>query len=266
MSHGEGSLSVEIGRLGILGVGHLAGYLISGLAKAGATDKLLLSPRNLARSSQLATAFGVQVANDNRAVVTACDLVILATRPKDAEVAVGGLPWRRGQLVISVAAGVSLARLGPLVEPAAVVRALPLSAAAIGASPTAMFPEEARARALFAKLGSVHVLEDEQQFQAASVFGAYYAWLFAIAGVAAAWARQAGLNPQLALSLTTGCLGGAAAMMASTPDNDPRETLQALATPGGITEAGLEVLERRTGIAAWQEACDAALARLRESA
>ena len=266
MSHGEGRLSAELGRLGILGVGHLAGYLVSGLAQAGDAHTLLLSPRNQARSSRLATAFGVQVATDNRAVVSACDLIILATRPKDACGAVTGLPWRRGQLLISVAAGVSLARLSPLVEPAGVVRALPLSAAAIGASPTALFPEEARARALLAKLGSVHVLEDEHQFQVASVFGAYYAWLFAIAGEAAVWARQAGLNPQLALSLTTGCLGGAAAMMASAPDNDPRKTLQALATPGGITEAGLEVLQSRAGMAAWRQACDAALARLRETA
>ena len=38
--------------------------------------------------------------------------------------------------------------------------------------------------------------------------------------------------------------------------------LDALATPGGITERGLRVLHERQGLAAWTEALDAALDRI----
>jgi pyrroline-5-carboxylate reductase len=38
--------------------------------------------------------------------------------------------------------------------------------------------------------------------------------------------------------------------------------LDALATPGGITETGLKVLRRQQGLPAWSEALDAVLRRL----
>ena len=59
---------------------------------------------------------------------------------------------------------------------------MPVSCAAIGRSPTAIFPENAQARELFERVGSVHVLPDEASFEAASALGAYYAWVFALVG------------------------------------------------------------------------------------
>jgi pyrroline-5-carboxylate reductase len=50
-------------------------------------------------------------------------------------------------------------------------------------------------------------------------------------------------------------------MALSRPDQDRAAMLDALATPGGITEHGLALLRRRQALVAWTEALDAVLKR-----
>jgi pyrroline-5-carboxylate reductase len=54
----------------------------------------------------------------------------------------------------------------------------------------------------------------------------------------------------------------AGAMIAETPEKDPRDTLSQLATPGGITEAGIEALRDADAFEPWRDAMAAAAARL----
>jgi pyrroline-5-carboxylate reductase len=69
--------------------------------------------------------------------------------------------FRLEQTVVSTAAGVTLAALKPAVSPATIVRAMPITCAAICRSPTLLHPENPQARSLFDLLGTVHVLSDE---------------------------------------------------------------------------------------------------------
>ena len=116
-----------IGRLGIIGVGHLAGYLVEGVTRAAPGMQIVLSPRNLERSAHLAKRPQVTVAADNQGVVDSAVLILLATRPGDALAACQPLAFGRGQMLVSVAVGVPLAALEPAVAPAEAVRALPIS-------------------------------------------------------------------------------------------------------------------------------------------
>ena len=109
--------------VGIIGVGHLAGYLVEGLRCGGDGPVITLSPRNAGKSGALAERFGARVAADNVHVVEEADTVILATRPAQAVHAATGLPWRVGQVLICVAAGIPLDALVPVAGPATVVRA-----------------------------------------------------------------------------------------------------------------------------------------------
>jgi saccharopine dehydrogenase-like NADP-dependent oxidoreductase len=105
-------------RVGIIGVGHLASYVVEGLCAANDPPDILLSPRNAERASVLSERFGVHTANDNRTVVSQSDIVILATRPPQALNAATDLPWRAEQTLICVAAGVSCAGLSTVASPA----------------------------------------------------------------------------------------------------------------------------------------------------
>jgi pyrroline-5-carboxylate reductase len=51
-------------------------------------------------------------------------------------------------------------------------------------------------------------------------------------------------------------------MALSRPDRELATMLGTLATPGGITELGLDVLRQRQGLEAWAAALDAVLGRM----
>lgn len=249
-------------RLGILGVGHLASYLVPGWARAEARPSFHLSPRNAEVAARLARDYGCHIAADNAALVHDCDVVVLATRPGHAVAAVQGLPWRAEQTVISVVAGLEIAELAPAVAPARLVRTMPITSAAVAESPTLLFPEDPVARALFEPLGPVLVLPDEAAFTAASVIAALYGWVYALIGEAASWTEAAGLAPELSRQLVAQTFKGAAAMTLERPEEPLSEIVAGLATPGSITKLGLDHLRDAGVLREWQAACDLVLRRL----
>ena len=93
--------------LGVLGVGHLAASMLAGFQRSGlGPESILLSPRG--KAAALCARHGFRLAADNRDLVERADIVILAVRPAQAPQVVQDLPWREGQLLISVCAGVPL--------------------------------------------------------------------------------------------------------------------------------------------------------------
>lgn len=249
--------------VGILGVGRLAEFLVAGLRRHEGGPDILLSPRNAARAERLAETYGLTIAGDNGELVAASDLVLLATRPAQAEAAVAGLPWRSGRLLVNLCAGVPLAVLAPYCEPATLARAMPMSAARIGESPTCLYPDLAPARALFSRLGPVVALSDEPAFEAASVLGAYYGWIHALIGSVAEWTAGAGVDAATARDLTAHMTRAAADMVRHQRELGFAEIVAELATPGGITALGLGRLNERGALEAWRDACEAVFARLR---
>ena len=104
--------------LGILGVGHLAGYLVSGLRGLGFAEEIRLSPRNRETAARLAEAQDCQLCSDNQAVVEAAEVVFLTVPAKDAARVLAPLAFRPEQLVISACAGQSYSTLKDLAAPA----------------------------------------------------------------------------------------------------------------------------------------------------
>lgn len=249
-------------RVGIVGVGHLAGYLVAGLARARPTLEVVLSPRNVDRSADLAARYGTHVAADNQAVCDVADVILVTTRPSDVVGVCEALTFRAGQTVISTAAGVPLSAVASVVAPAKAVRAMPLTCSAIGRSPTLLLPDDPAARALFELLGTVHAVEDEARFTPASVIAAYYGWIYALMDEAITWCEGAGVPPATARELVLETTRGAAEMALHHPDRELSDLLDSLATPGGVTRQGLETLARRESLAAWVEALDSVLQRL----
>ena len=262
-----------IKRVGILGVGHLAGYLVEGLRRHDCQScedwqslEIVLSPRNAEQSARLAEHFGALVAADNQAVANTADLILVTTRPGDVVPACQSIAFRTGQTVVTTAVGVSLAALQAAVAPASAIRAMPITCAAINRSPTLLYPDHPQARALFELLGSVHVLDDEAQFTPASTIAAYYGWVYALMDEVVAWTVQAGVPPQIARNLVLETARGAAEMSLAYPEQELSALLDSLATPGGITRQGLRILQDRQSLDAWLEALEAVLERLRGEA
>lgn len=246
--------------LGIIGVGHLAAAILRGLSRAGwPAGEVILSPRG--QGAALAEAHGFALAADNADLVHRATLVLLAVRPADAAAAVAGLPWRAGQTLASACAGVPVARLAGAAAPAEVVRIMPITAAQLGASPTLVYPMRPALEPLLRAIGSVIALRDEGQFETACVSAAIYGWVQALIRESADWAGAAGIDPATARALMARTFTAAGRLADET--QTPLDTLiDTIATPGGITEAGLAHLRNKAMPEAWRGACDVVLRKL----
>ena len=248
-------------KLGIIGVGHLAEAIITGLLRAGtAREAILLAPRG--KGPALGRRHGLPLCADNADVVSRSDAVLLAVRPDAAVAAVQGLPFRAGQPLLSACAGVTRASLAAAAPAAAVVRIMPITAASLGASPTLVHPATPAVTALLERIGTVVALEHEDQFEVATVSAAVYGWAQDLIATCAGFAVRNGMDPAAARELTARTFV-AAGRMISEQDAPIDELIRTLATPGGITEAGLNTLAARGAGEAWEEACAVVLARLR---
>lgn len=247
-------------KLGIIGVGHLAHALLKGLARSeDAPDEIMLSPRGMGPA--LARDMGHALAADNAALVDACDVVLVAVRPADAMGAVANLPWRLNQILLSACAGVSIATLKETGVCARIVRIMPIVAAEFGASPTTIYPQEPVVTPLLRAWGSIIALDYEAQFEVATTSAAMFGWIQALIQTSVDWSTAEGLAPAQARQLMAETFLAAARMVADSDRSIP-DLLDSIATPGGITEAGLHHLHARRVPDYWQEAFDLVLERL----
>ncbi|MFW9993786.1 MAG: NAD(P)-binding domain-containing protein [Candidatus Odinarchaeota archaeon] len=253
-----------IEKVGIIGVGHLASYLVEGLRKASENLEIYLSPRNVEKSAYLAERFNATVGSDNQEVADKADMIILSTRSEHAVQVAKDISFRSGQTVISVSI-LPIRALSKVIQPADVVRAMPISSAAINQSPTLLYPDNPKARALISLIGQVHVLQEESQFTPASVIAAYYGWIYALLGETIKWTAGTGVPQQIARTLVLETVRSAVNMSLDQPGKDLGEILATLVTKGGITDQGLKVLRERQGLVAWIEALEVVLRRLDDS-
>lgn len=246
---------------GIIGVGHLGKIMVEALLAAGhAPESLLLSSRGKAEG--LARTHGLRLAVDNAQVVTQADLVLLAVRPRDAVAAVTGLPWRAGQKLVSVCAGVLVGQLAAVLpQGVSVHRVMPLTAAAQAASPTTLYPDDPEVATLLKAFGPVLPLASEAEFETATVSAAVYGWVQKLVQLTAEWSTAQGLPAETARQLAALTTVAAGRNVADSPLS-MAVLLEELVTPGGITERGLITLQEAGALNAWEVACDAVKAKL----
>ena len=193
--------------------------------------------------------------------------IVLAVKPKRlGEVAAQLGPHARDALLVSVLAGVRLPRLAAAFPHARVARALPNTPARIQQGITLLAgdliaADRATVEALGRALGHVHWV-DEAQFDAATAIASSSpAWTFRFVDALAAAGARAGLAPDLAATLALEAVAGAGtyAAAAGRPMND---LAREVASPGGMTQAGLDMLEEGGALdALLLTAVDAAVAR-----
>ena len=161
-----------------------------------------------------------------------------------------------GTLFLSIAAGTSIARFEAAFGPEApIVRAMPNTPAAIGRGITAIVGNARAtaahldtAEALLSAIGQVVRLESEDQMDAVTaVSGSGPAYVFHLIETLAAAGVAEGLPEDLALALARATVGGAG-QLAEDAGEDPGQLRVNVTSPGGTTQAALEVLmDEETG-------------------
>lgn len=249
-------------RIGIVGVGHLAAYIVEGLFRGDRAPEVLLSPRNREVSAALAARFPLRVAGNSQQVVDGCDVVILSVPPTLTVESARALRFRPDQVVVCVAAAVPLDPVATACRPAATVRAMPMTAVALGESPIPMFPGNAVAQAVCGELGEVQVLGSEAEFEAATCMAMHYGWVFGVIVQAAEWLKAQDVAPDKAYALAAQATRAASAIALDRGTALPDE-LASIARTGSFTGLGWRTLQQRGVPEAWSEACDAVLTATR---
>ena len=173
--------------------------------------------------------------------------LVLATKPAQWREAVAALAPRLSvppKVVVSVMAGVRAAGLqAALMGP--VARVMPSTAVAERQGVAAIWSADAAARQtatdLFVPMSDVVQLDTESQLDpATAVAGSAPAFLYAFVLALAEAGRAHGLSPEVATGLARGALRSAASGIKGQASLD--DLISRIASPGGTTRAGLEVL------------------------
>lgn len=176
-------------------------------------------------------------------------IAIIAVKPQMMGQALPQLQLLENTLLLSIAAGTSIAAFEQYFPGAAIVRAMPNTPAAIGQGISAMVGNAATtaddldlAEGILRAVGEVVRLDAEDQIDAVTgLSGSGPAYVFhMIEAMAAAGAAQ-GLDRDLAMKLATQTVAGAGAL-AIASDESPAQLRVNVTSPNGTTQAGLEVL------------------------
>ncbi|MCU0839011.1 MAG: pyrroline-5-carboxylate reductase [Rhodospirillales bacterium] len=204
------------------------------------------------------------------------DVVVIAVKPQATATVVPAYAAhaRAGALILSIAAGRTLASLESRLGGGAVVRAMPNTAAAVRAAITVACAnsnvtaaQRTRAEDLLSVVGDVAWIEDEALLDAVTaVSGSGPAYVFLLTECLTDAAIAAGLPPPLATQLARATVVGAGRLLAAT--EAPAASLRREVTsPGGTTAAALAILGGTRGLAELMTAAVAAAAdRSRELA
>ncbi len=176
--------------------------------------------------------------------------ILLGFKPQNLGDAAPKLaPLAMGRLVISMLAGVPVNRLGQELPGAMVVRIMPNTPVALGKGVLALhagdIPAKLRdvAAAMMAPLGLVEWIADEGQFDlVTAISGCGPAFLFRFIDALGAAAADLGLPADQAARLALATVEGAAALAAAA-DVSPATLADRVASPGGMTREGLDVLD-----------------------
>lgn len=262
-------------RIAVLGVGVMGEAVLSGLVRAGwEPDSITGTSRRPARREALIAQYGVRAASNVEAVVGA-DTVILAVKPTD----IGALldevsgSLEPGVLVISLAAGITIAQLeSRLIPGTAVVRVMPNTPALVGqgmaaiSAGSAATPDDvAHATTLLEAVGRVQVVPEAYQDAVTAISGSGPAYLFFVAESMIEAGVHLGLPRSVSTELVAQTMMGSA-MLLRDSGTHPTVLREQVTSPGGTTAAAVRELEASGVRAAFMRAMEAARNRSRELA
>lgn len=239
-------------RIVLAGAGNMGGAMLAGWLQSGVagSDLVIVDPSPSDRMKATIDEAGARwlPAADSS---LAADILFVAVKPQVMDAVLPGFvpTVGEGTVVVSVAAGKTIASMEAHFGPSAIVRAMPNTPAMIGRGVTGAFANERVSAAqretvhqLLSVSGPVEWVGSEAEINAVTaVSGSGPAYVFYLVECMAEAGRKAGLQADLAMRLARETVAGAGELLHRSPD--PAETLRRNVTsPGGTTAAALSVL------------------------
>jgi pyrroline-5-carboxylate reductase len=260
-------------RIGLMGAGRMATALARGLVRVEmvpASAIVACDPSADARKTFASEVPGTTVEERNAEDVARADVVILAVKPQTMSVALDSIRDSIGSksLVVSIAAGITLARLeGGLPKGQRVIRVMPNTPCLIGlgASGYALGTHATKddgklVASLLSAVGAAFEVSEKLLDAVTGLSGSGPAFVYSMIEALAAGGVAEGMSPELAGELAARTVAGAAEMVLQTGEK-PAVLRDRVTSPGGTTLAGLGVLCERGFEEAVSDAVKAATRR-----
>jgi pyrroline-5-carboxylate reductase len=240
-------------KVAVIGGGTMGGALVKSILRArlAAKGDIIVSDVSRERRELAGKRYGIAVTDDNAAAVKGADTVILAIKPQEMDGVMDQVSGHlKSQLVISIAAGVTLETISRRLKYGAVVRAMPNTPAQVGRGMTVWTSsgeltaeKHAAARLILACLGEEMYLKDERYMDMATAVsgsGPAYVFLFIEALIDAG--VHIGLPRDTAQKLVIETVAGSAEVMKKMARH-PAELRNMVTSPGGTTTEALLRME-----------------------
>jgi pyrroline-5-carboxylate reductase len=241
--------------IGFLGAGKMATALANGFIRAGlvAPKQVIASDVSEAACAAFAKETGAKTTGSNPEVAKFAEVLILAVKPDQVSGAVGEIrdEFSEKHLLISIAAGVTLAKLEALLgAEARVVRVMPNTPALVGSSATgfalsksATAADAETAKKLFSSVGVAFQVKESLLDAVTGLSGSGPAYVYLFIESLSDGGVAAGLPRDIATKLAAQTVLGAAKMVLETGQH-PGALKDMVTSPGGTTIEGLHELEK----------------------
>lgn len=261
--------------IGFIGGGNMAEALIKGLLNGViAADNIFVADPLAKRRNYLAETFKVKTVEDN-ANVSSADLLVLAVKPQMAASAMSSLDGKvtADKLVISIMAGVSTIAIEESMRNVVrIIRAMPNTPALVQSSATAICAgrraetdDIALAQALFATVGNVVTVTEQQMDAVTGLSGSGPAYAFSFIEALSDAGVKNGLSREISCQLAVQTLLGATKLVQES-NLHPALLRDQVTSPGGTTIAALHTLENGCFHGLIMDAVDTAVKRSKELA
>lgn len=234
--------------------------MATGLARGMAEPALVYDP-DTDRAKRLADELGGEVATSNADLAERCDIVVLSHKPAQLDEVADQMDGAADALA-SIVATVSIDRLEAAYPGVPIYRLVPnipveVGRGVFGYSPGNHASEGPRDELmqLLGRCGTVMELDEPLLEPAMAIMSCGPAFMAMVVEALAEAGTRHGLDERQATRLVVETMAGSAAYLDAN-DLNARELRDRVATPGGVTAQGLELLDERGLPAALHAAVD----------
>lgn len=240
--------------IGFIGVGNMASAIFESLIKSKnqQAKSVYLYDIDVDKTSKLSKTYNVNIANSIADIASTCDVIVLAVKPYVLETVFDELSQvLTNQILFSVAVGITLEKLEALAKKnVTIVRTMPNIGAMIGRSMTSYCVNKEVSKTeldvidtFLGSFGEFAEIKEEKFDEFTALCGSSPAFYLEIMDAMINYGLSSEFSYEDTVKMVSESMIASAKLLQESTLK-PKELIGKIATPGGTTEAGLNVLAK----------------------
>lgn len=237
--------------IGFIGGGNMAEAIIKGILAKHGRDIMVSEPVDK-RRAYLEKTYNIKTTPSNKEVVKNCNIIILAVKPQNMDSVTAGISDEisNDKLVVSIAAGITLAYLSSRLKTTKIIRVMPNTPALVqeGMSVMSMCEcindkEMQVIKDIFMSIGLLLALPEKYMNAVTALSGSGPAFFAYFVEAMIEGGVRMGLGKDNATTLAIQTFLGTAKLLDT--GMNPSKLREMVTSPGGTTAAGLKLFEEK---------------------